>query len=249
LSSWFSFGIINIEKTHWENREVNMKTVIAFSGGKDSTLALYNIQQNPDFEVDSLLVTLTEGFNRVSIHGVRYEMLKKQSKSLGIPLREVWIPQDCPNKVYQERMEKAVSGMLSDGVTHMVFGDIHLEDVRAYREEMLAETGIIPIFPLWNRPVEELGREFIGLGFKTVLTCIDLEQLDQEFAGRVYDGDFLKDYPENCDVCGENGEFHTYVFDGPNFEFPIEYELGEERVTPDLVTGRNRFMYRDVVPK
>ncbi|WP_201713142.1 adenine nucleotide alpha hydrolase [Rossellomorea arthrocnemi] len=226
-----------------------MKTVIAFSGGKDSTLALYNIQQNPDFEVDSLLVTLTEGFNRVSIHGVRYELLKKQSKSLGIPLREVWIPQDCPNKVYQERMEKAVSGMLSDGVTHMVFGDIHLEDVRAYREEMLAETGIIPIFPLWNRPVEELGREFIGLGFKTVLTCIDLEQLDQEFAGRVYDGDFLKDYPENCDVCGENGEFHTYVFDGPNFEFPIEYELGEERVTPDLVTGRDRFMYRDVVPK
>jgi uncharacterized protein (TIGR00290 family) len=249
LSSWFRFGIINIEKTHWENREVNMKTVIAFSGGKDSTLALYNIQQNPDFEVDSLLVTLTEGFNRVSIHGVRYEMLKKQSKSLGIPLREVWIPQDCPNKVYQERMEKAVSGMLSDGVTHMVFGDIHLEDVRAYREEMLAETGIIPIFPLWNRPVEELGREFIGLGFKTVLTCIDLEQLDQEFAGRVYDGDFLKDYPENCDVCGENGEFHTYVFNGPNFEFPIEYELGEERVTPDLVTGRDRFMYRDVVPK
>jgi uncharacterized protein (TIGR00290 family) len=249
LSSWFRFGIINIEKTHWENREVNMKTVIAFSGGKDSTLALYNIQQNPDFEVDSLLVTLTEGFNRVSIHGVRYEMLKKQSKSLGIPLREVWIPQDCPNKVYQERMEKAVSGMLSDGVTHMVFGDIHLEDVRAYREEMLAETGIIPIFPLWNRPVEELGREFIGLGFKTVLTCIDLEQLDQEFAGRVYDGDFLKDYPENCDVCGENGEFHTYVFEGPNFEFPIEYELGEERVTPDLVTGRDRFMYRDVVPK
>ncbi|MGG4168894.1 diphthine--ammonia ligase [Rossellomorea vietnamensis] len=226
-----------------------MKTVIAYSGGKDSTLALYNIQQNPEYEVDSLLVTLTEGFDRVSIHGVRYEMLKRQSKSLGIPLREVWIPQDCSNEVYQERMGKAVSGMLEDGVTHMVFGDIHLADVRAYREEMLEGTGIKTIFPLWGRDVGELGREFIERGFKTVLTCIDMEQLDRSFAGRVYDVDFLSDYPENCDICGENGEFHTFVFDGPNFEFPIQYELGEERVTPDVVTGRDRFLFLDVVPK
>ncbi|MCC5803564.1 Dph6-related ATP pyrophosphatase [Rossellomorea vietnamensis] len=226
-----------------------MKTVIAYSGGKDSTLALYNIQQNPEYEVDSLLVTLTEGFDRVSIHGVRYEMLKRQSKSLGIPLREVWIPQDCPNEVYQDRMGKAVSGMLEDGVTNMVFGDIHLADVRAYREKMLEGTGITPIFPLWGQDVEELGREFIERGFKTVLTCIDMEQLDRSFAGRVYDEDFLRDYPENCDVCGENGEFHTFVFDGPNFEFPIRYELGDERVTPDVVTGRARFLFRDVVPK
>ncbi|WP_226672019.1 adenine nucleotide alpha hydrolase [Rossellomorea aquimaris] len=226
-----------------------MKTVIAYSGGKDSTLALYEIQKNPDYEVDSLLVTLTEGYDRISIHGVRYQMLKRQSESLGIPLREVWIPQDCPNELYQERMEKAVSGMLDDGVTHMVFGDIHLADVRAYREEMLNGTGITPIFPLWGRPVAELGREFIELGFKTVLTCIDLEQLERSFAGRVYDEAFLADYPESCDVCGENGEFHTFVFDGPNFEFPLRYGLGEERVTPDMVTGRDRFLYRDVMPK
>ncbi|WP_179884962.1 adenine nucleotide alpha hydrolase [Bacillus sp. AFS015802] len=226
-----------------------MKTVIAFSGGKDSTLALHKIQQDPAFEVDSLLVTLTEGFDRVSIHGVRYKMLKQQSESLGIPLREVWIPQDCPNEVYQERMGNAVSGMLDDGITHMVFGDIHLADVRAYREEMLEGTGITPVFPLWGREVGELGREFINLGFKTVLTCIDLEQLDRSFAGRVYDKDFLQDYPEKCDVCGENGEFHTFVFDGPNFGFPIGYELGEERVAPDVRTGRDRFLFRDVVPK
>ncbi|MCA1060218.1 adenine nucleotide alpha hydrolase [Rossellomorea aquimaris] len=225
-----------------------MKTVIAYSGGKDSTLALYKIQQNPDYEVDSLLVTLTEGFDRVSIHGVRYEMLKQQSKALGIPLREVWIPQDCPNEVYQERMGKAVSGMLDDGITHMIFGDIHLEDVKAYRQEMLEGTGITPVFPIWGRPVQELGREFIELGFKTVLTCVDLEQLDRSFAGRVYDEDFLTDYPESCDVCGENGEFHTFVFDGPNFECPIPYELGEERVTPDYLTNKDRFLYRDVVP-
>jgi len=226
-----------------------MKTVIAFSGGKDSTLALYKIQQNPEYEVDSLLVTLTEGFDRVSIHGVRYGMLKQQSDALGIPLREVWIPQECPNDVYQERMERAVSDMLGDGVTHMVFGDIHLEDVRAYREEMLSGTGITPIFPLWGGSVGELSREFIELGFKTVLTCIDLEQLDRSFAGRVYNGDFIRDYPESRDVCGENGEFHTFVFDGPNFGFPIEYELGEERVTPDYLTQKDRFLYIDVVPK
>ncbi|MGG1629703.1 hypothetical protein [Rossellomorea sp. NRS-1567] len=226
-----------------------MKTVIAFSGGKDSTLAIYKIQQNPEYEIDSLLVTLTEGFDRVSIHGVRYGMLKQQSDALGIPLREVWIPQDCPNEVYQERMEQAVSDMLGDGVTHMVFGDIHLEDVRAYREEMLEGTGISPVFPLWGRPVGELSREFIELGFQTVLTCVDMDQLHPSFAGRVYDEAFIRDYPEEThDICGENGEFHTFVFDGPNFGFPIEYELGEERVTPDIQTERDRFLFVDVLP-
>ncbi|MFI8577623.1 diphthine--ammonia ligase [Rossellomorea aquimaris] len=227
-----------------------MKTVIAFSGGKDSTLAIYKIQQNPEYEIDSLLVTLTEGFDRVSIHGVRHELLKKQSESLGIQLREVWIPQECSNEMYQERMERAVSGMLEDGVTHMVFGDIHLQDVREYREKMLSETGITLVFPLWGRPVGELSREFIDLGFQTVLTCVDMDQLDRSFAGRVYDEAFIRDYPEETrDICGENGEFHSFVFDGPNFGFVIGYELGEERVTQDMGSGRDRFLYRDLVPK
>lgn len=227
-----------------------MKTVIAFSGGKDSTLAIYKIQQNPEYEIDSLLVTLTEGFDRVSIHGVRYELLKRQSESLGIPLREVWIPQECPNEMYQERMERAVSDMLEDGVTHMVYGDIHLQDVREYREMMLSGTGITPIFPLWGRPVGELSREFIDLGFQTVLTCVDMDQLDRSFAGRVYNEAFIRDYPEETrDICGENGEFHSFVFDGPNFGFAIGYELGEERVTPDAQSGRERFLFRDLVAK
>lgn len=227
-----------------------MKTVIAFSGGKDSTLALYEIQQNQEYEIDSLLVTLTEGYDRVSIHGVRYELLKRQSESLGIPLREVWIPEACSNEMYQERMGRAVSGMLEDGVTHMVFGDIHLKDVREYREKMLSETGITPVFPLWGRLVGEISREFIDLGFQTVLTCVDMDQLDRSFSGRVYDEGFIRDYPEDThDICGENGEFHSFVFDGPNFGYAIGYELGEERVTPDTVSGRDRFLFRDLVPK
>jgi uncharacterized protein (TIGR00290 family) len=235
---------------NYQPQEVNMKTVIGFSGGKDSTLALYKIQQDPAYEVDSLFVTLTEGFGRVSIHGVRYELLKQQSESLGIPLREVWIPQGCTNEVYQERMEKAVSDMRDDGVTHIVFGDIHLKDVREYRETMMTGTGITPVFPLWNRPVGEISRKFINLDFKTVITCVDLDQLDRSFAGRVYDESFIRDYPvETQDICGENGEFHSFVFDGPNFSFPIEYELGEERVTPDPGTERDRFLYIDVILK
>jgi uncharacterized protein (TIGR00290 family) len=229
--------------------EAKMKTVIAFSGGKDSTLALYEIQQIQEYEIDSLLVTLTEGFDRVSIHGVRYELLKRQAESLGIPLREVWIPEECSNELYQERMERAVSDMLKDGITHMVFGDIHLKDVREYREKMLSGTGITPVFPLWGRSVGELSREFIDLGFQTVLTCVDMDQLDRSFAGRVYDEAFIRDYPEETrDICGENGEFHSFVFDGPNFRFSLEYVLGEERVVPDYLTKKDRFLFIDLIP-
>ncbi|MEH7887275.1 hypothetical protein V7654_23520 [Bacillus sp. JJ1609] len=226
-----------------------MKTVIGYSGGKDSTLALFKIQNNPDYEIDSLLVTLTEGFDRVSIHGVRYELLKLQSESLGIPLREVWIPKDCPDEKYQEIMGKAVAKMNDDGVTHIAFGDIHLKDVRNYREKMLLGTGITPLFPLWEIPVEEICSDFINLGFNTVLTCIDMDKLDKTFAGRIYDWEFVRDYPkETHDICGENGEFHSFIFDGPNFKFPINFELGEQKVTPDYFTKKDRFLYIDLIP-
>jgi uncharacterized protein (TIGR00290 family) len=228
--------------------ETKMKIVIGFSGGKDSTLALYKIQNNPDYEVDSLLVTLTEGLDRVSIHGVRYELLQLQAKALGIPLREVWIPQDCPNEKYQEIMGNAISEMKADGVTHIAFGDLHLQDVREYRENMLEGTGITPIFPLWKVPVEEVSREFIDLGFKTVLTCIDMDRLDPSFVGRVYDRDFLRDYPKENDICGENGEFHSFAFDGPNFQFLIPFKLGEQKITPDYFTKEDRFLYIDLIP-
>ncbi|WP_102264014.1 Dph6-related ATP pyrophosphatase [Mesobacillus jeotgali] len=225
-----------------------MKIAISFSGGKDSTLALYKIQNNPDFEVDSLLVTLTEGYDRVSIHGVRYELLKLQSESLGIPLREVWLPQDCPDEKYQEIMEKAIAGMAEDGVTHIAFGDIHLQDVREYREKLFSASGLTPVFPLWDKPVEAVSRDFVELGFKTVLTCVDLEALNPSYAGKVYDRKFIMEYPKDHDVCGENGEFHSFVFDGPNFAFPINYTLGEEKVTKDYFTQKDRFLYIDLIP-
>lgn len=226
-----------------------MKIVIGYSGGKDSTLALYKLQNNPEYDIDSLLVTLTEGYDRVSIHGVRYDLLKMQSESLGIPLREVWIPKDCADEKYQEIMGTAVANMKDDGVTHIAFGDIHLKDVREYREKMLLGTGITPLFPLWEIPVEEISHEFIDLGFKTVLTCIDMEKLDKTYAGRIYDWEFVRGYPkETHDICGENGEFHSYVFDGPNFTFPIKFELGEKKVTPDYFTKKDRFLYIDLIP-
>jgi uncharacterized protein (TIGR00290 family) len=226
-----------------------MKIAISFSGGKDSTLALYKLQNNPDIEVDSLLVTLTEGFNRVSIHGIRSELLKLQSESLGIPLREVWLPQDCPDEKYQEIMGKSIAGMKEDGITHIAFGDIHLRDVREYREKMLSGSGLTPIFPLWDLPVENVSRDFIDLGFQTVLSCVDLERLHPSYAGKVYDRKFLLEYPkDDYDICGENGEFHSFVFDGPNFAFPINYKLGKEKVTKDYFTQRDRFLYIDLIP-
>ncbi|MGV2942008.1 diphthine--ammonia ligase [Mesobacillus sp. LC4] len=225
-----------------------MKIAISFSGGKDSTLALYKIQNNPDFEVDSLLVTMTEGFDRVSIHGVRYELLKLQSESLGVPLREVWLPQDCPNEKYQEIMGKAIAGMTEGGVTHIAFGDIHLQDVREYREKLFTEAGLIPVFPLWGIPVEDISREFVDLRFKTVLTCVDLDALAPSYAGKIYDRKLISEYPKDHDICGENGEFHSFVFDGPNFSFPINYSLGEEKVTKDYFTQKDRFLYIDLIP-
>ncbi|MEW8971335.1 diphthine--ammonia ligase [Mesobacillus jeotgali] len=225
-----------------------MKIAISFSGGKDSTLALYKIQNNPDFEVDSLLVTLTSGFDRVSIHGVRYELLKLQSESLGIPLREVWLPQDCPNEKYQEIMGKAIAEMREDEVTHIAFGDIHLQDVREYREKLFSASGLTPVFPLWGIPVEEVSCDFVDSGFKTVLTCVDLERLAPSYAGKVYDRKFISEYPKDHDICGENGEFHSFVFDGPNFAFPINFRLGEEKVTKDYFTQKDRFLFIDLIP-
>lgn len=225
-----------------------MKITIGFSGGKDSTLALYKMQNNPDYEIDSLFVTLTEGVGRVSIHGVRRELLKQQSESLGIPLREVWIPQECSDEKYQEIMKNEFSQMKDEGVSHIAFGDIHLQDIREYREKLLEETGLTPIYPLWNRSVEEISKEFIQLGFKTVLTCIDMDALDKSFIGRTYDRELIKDYPRSHDICGEKGEFHSFVFDGPNFEFPIRFEKGNEKVSPDYFTGKDRFLFIDLIP-
>jgi uncharacterized protein (TIGR00290 family) len=224
------------------------RIVVSFSGGKDSVLALHRLQESGDWEVDSLLTTLTEGYNRTTMHGVRNNLLELQAKSLGIPLRKVWIPRDCPNEVYQQRMKQAVNGIVSDGIQYIMFGDIFLQDIKSYREKMLQGTGLTPIFPIWGEDSKQVMKEFLEKDFKTVICCIDISVIDKSFAGRIMDQRFINDYPDGQDICGENGEFHTYVFDGPNFSFPIKFKFGETRLAKDMYTNKDRFYYVDILP-
>jgi uncharacterized protein (TIGR00290 family) len=224
------------------------KIVVSFSGGKDSVLALHRLQKSGEWEVDSLMTTLTEDYDRTTMHGVRNRLLEVQAESLGIPLRKVWIPRDCPNEIYQQRMEEAVDGIIADGISNIMFGDIFLEDVKAYREKMLEETGLTPVFPIWGEDTKKLINEFVENGFKTVVCCVDTFKIDSSFSGRVIDEQFVKNYPPEHDICGENGEFHTFVFNGPNFSFPIAYKLGEFRLAKDMYTGEDRFYYVDLLP-
>jgi uncharacterized protein (TIGR00290 family) len=224
------------------------KIVVSFSGGKDSVLALHRLQKSGEWEIDSLLTTLTEDYDRTTMHGIRNHLLELQAKSLGIPLRKVWIPRDCPNEVYQQRMEHAVNGIIADGIPHIMFGDIFLKDVKAYREKMLEGTGLTPIFPLWGEESTQIMEEFLNEEFKTVVCCVDILKIDMSFTGKIIDDQFIRDYPKEHDICGENGEFHTFVFDGPNFSFPIAYKLGESRLAKDMYTDQDRFYYVDLLP-
>jgi uncharacterized protein (TIGR00290 family) len=225
------------------------RVVVSFSGGKDSTLALYRLIQSGEWEIDSLLTTITENDGRTSAHGVREVLLEKQAAALGFPLRKVYIPAGCINETYQERMGKAVDQMVKDGVTHVVFGDIHLEDVKAYREKMLEQTPLEPVFPLWKEDSEQLLQEFLDLGFETIVTCIDGEKLDPSFAGRVIDQQFVKDLPRKVDPCGENGEYHTFVFHGPIFKEKIRFSISKEKkVTKDQHTNKDH-IFVDLIPE
>ncbi|MFC0238685.1 diphthine--ammonia ligase [Fictibacillus phosphorivorans] len=224
------------------------KIVVSFSGGKDSILALYRLQQSEEWEINSLLTTLTEDYERTTMHGVRNELLEMQAQSLGLPLRVVWIPKDCPNDMYQQRMKKAVDDIKAEGIQYIMFGDIFLEDVKKYREKMLNGTGITPVFPIWGESTEHIIDEFLRKGFKTVVCCSDTLKIDASFTGRVIDEQFKRDYPKKHDICGENGEFHTFVFDGPNFSYPITYTLGETRIVKDMISKEDRFYYVDILP-
>ena len=189
---------------------------MSWSSGKDSTLALQCVE--PDIEVTGLLVTVNEEADRVAMHAVRRSLLEQQADRLGLPLHVVPIPSPCPNDVYETRMGEALNAASRDGVGAMVFGDLFLEDVRLYRERALAPTGIVPVFPLWSRPTDELARQIVAGGIRAVLTCVDPAQLSPSFVGRPYDEDLLRDLPPAVDPCGERGEFHTFVWDAPLFE-------------------------------
>lgn len=204
-----------------------IKAIFNWSSGKDSALSLYKILQNRDYKIEYLLTSVNEQFQRISMHGVRVELLEAQAKSIGLPLKIMQIPEMPTMEVYENVMMQTLTELKKEGITHSVFGDIFLEDLRKYREVQLAKIGFEGVFPIWKIPSEELIQEFIQLGFKTIVVCVNERYLDKSFVGRIIDQDFINDLPENVDVCGENGEFHTFTFDGPIFSKPINFEIGE----------------------
>ena len=214
---------------------------MSWSSGKDSTFALHAARQELGLDVGALLCTINAAADRVAMHAVRRELLLAQGERLGLPVHVVEIPSPCPHEVYAAAMADAVAAARDDGAGQMIFGDLYLPDVRAYREQHLAGTGIDPVFPLWQRPTGALARDMIGAGVRAVLTCVDLAQLAPEFAGRTFDHTLLADLPAGVDPCGENGEFHTFVFDGPGFASPIPVEVGE-------TVERDGFVFCDVRP-
>lgn len=214
---------------------------MSWSSGKDSTMALEVIRHDEDIEVTALLVTFNATADRVAMHAVRRGLVEAQADRLGLPLIGVEIPSPCSNETYEARMSEALRRALAEGVEHVVFGDLFLEDVRVYREDRLADSGISPLFPLWGRPTGVLAREIVGCGVRAVLTCVDPLQLPASFAGRPYDASLLAELPAAVDPCGEKGEFHTFVFDGPGYSSPIDVEIGE-------VLERDGFVFCDVRP-
>jgi uncharacterized protein (TIGR00290 family) len=203
-----------------------MKILLSWSSGKDSAWALHVLNQQHPGAVAALLTTVNEEMDRVAMHGVRRDVLEAQARAARLPLRVVNIPHPCPNDIYEARIGAAVKEAVVDGFTHAAFGDLFLEDVRRYREERLAGSGLTPIFPLWNMPTPALAREMIAGGLRARLACVDTRVLDARFVGRPFDDSLLDDLPDGVDPCGEKGEFHTCVHDGPMFHELMDLELG-----------------------
>ena len=203
-----------------------MKILLSWSSGKDSAWALHVLNQSHPGAVTGLLTTVNEAVDRVAMHGVRRDVLEAQAHAAHLPLRVVSIPDRCPNEIYEQRMGAAVADAVADGFTHVAFGDLFLPDVRRYREERLVGSGLTPLFPLWEMPTRSLAREMIAGGLRARIACVDTRVLDERFAGRSFDDSLLDDLPANVDPCGENGEFHTCVYDGPMFHELMELEPG-----------------------
>jgi uncharacterized protein (TIGR00290 family) len=218
------------------------KVLVSWSGGKDIAFALHKLNQDSRHEIAALLTTVTAGYDRISMHGVRRDLLESQAESLGYPLEEILIPQQCADEEYQQIMGTALQKFNHLGIRGVVFGDMFLEDVRSYREERLGRIGMKGIFPLWGMDTREAAQAFIDLGFRAVVVCVDTEVLDGAFVGREFDDRFLADLPAGIDPCGENGEFHTFVYDGPLFSARIKLKRGRK------VLREGRFYYCDLVP-
>lgn len=217
--------------------------LVSWSGGKDSTLALHEILKNPGYQIAALFTTVTEDYDRISMHGVRRILLERQVASLGFPLEKVFIPKNASNTEYEANMGQMLTKYKEKGITSVVFGDIFLEDLRQYREEKLATLEMNGIFPLWKRDTQELAHSLIALGFKAITTCVDIHTLGQQFVGRVIDEQFLSELPPTVDACGENGEYHSFVYDGPMFKEKIACTPGSIELRDD------RFCYCDLLPE
>jgi uncharacterized protein (TIGR00290 family) len=214
-------------------------TLVSWSSGKDSAWCLHLLQRNPEYEVAGLLTTLNAAFDRVAMHSTRREILEAQAAAAGLPLQVVPLPWPCSNEHYEDAMRNACDTAVANGIRAIAFGDLYLEDIRRYREEHLRNIHLTPVFPVWGRDTRDLLQEMIAAGVKTRIVCVDPKKLPREFAGRDLDEDLLRDFPANVDPCGENGEFHTCVYDGPMFRNPIPIESGE-------VVERDGFVFADV---
>lgn len=212
---------------HCKKPNLKKKALFNWSSGKDSTLALYKILQEDEYEISALLTSVSEEYQRISMHGIRVELLEKQVKSMGLPLKKMIIPEMPTMEIYNEVMQNSLLEFQKKGVTHSIFGDIFLEDLQKYREDKLALANFTGVFPLWKKDTKALLEEFLALGFKTIVVCVNEKYLGKEFVGKIIDEKFIDDLPNDVDPCGENGEFHTFTFDGPLFSTPIDFEIGE----------------------
>ncbi len=220
---------------------VKPKALLAWSSGKDSAWSLHVLRVQAEVEVVGLLTTINEAFDRVAMHAVRTELLRAQADAADLPLWPVLIPWPCSNAEYEAAMNAAMARAQADGIRHVAFGDLFLEDVRRYREERLAPTGIAPLFPIWGTPTDALAQRMVAGGLRARLTCVDPKSLDARFAGREFDAALLAELPASVDPCGERGEFHTFTYDGPMFRRPVPIRAGE-------VVTRDGFVFADLLP-
>lgn len=219
------------------------KAILSWSGGKDAAMALEQVLKKGTFQVAALLTTVTKDYDRISMHGVRRQLLEKQAEALGLPLEIVMIPKDANNQIYEQRMEELLLQYKEQGVNTVIFGDLFLEDIRQYREDQLARVGMKGFFPLWKEPIDQVVGHFLKNKYQAITVCVDSERLPKEFVGQAIDEAFFKELPTGVDPCGENGEFHTFVYDAPTFKAPINIEKGEIQLRDE------RFYFCDLLPE